>query len=147
MPSLPVLSKVRRLADRRSSATSHGPSERSEKDATERRWLASEFTGIPTVHCDKLSNVADSSIRRDEHCGPVPDSAWAADGDTRRSKGRVQIFNATRPGGLDGWTMDAAQYELLRSHILDMIDDEAGSDGTITLKNVVNVAQDRFCRR
>lgn len=88
--------------------------------------------------------MADGSIVRDEHCGPVPDSAWAADHETRLTKGRVQIFNATRPGGLDGWTMDAAQYELMRSHILEMIDDEAGEDGTIALKDVVAAAQDRF---
>ena len=46
--------------------------------------------------------------------------------------GRVEIFNATRPGGLDKWTMDLAQYELIRSHILEVIDDE--EDGIALLK-------------
>ena len=82
--------------------------------------------------------------RRDPHCGPVPDSAWAADAESRRERGRVEIFNATRPGGLDGWTMDLAQYDLLRSHILEMVDDHAADDGTILLKDVVEAAQDRF---
>ena len=50
--------------------------------------------------------------------GPVPDEAWDADGAARR-RGRVAIFNATGSGGLDGWTMDAAQYALMREHILD----------------------------
>ena len=51
------------------------------------------------------------------HSVPVPASAWQAE-DLARSRGRVEIFSATRPGGLDGWTMDVTQYELLRSHIL-----------------------------
>ncbi|MEM7272573.1 MAG: hypothetical protein AAF547_05785 [Actinomycetota bacterium] len=83
-------------------------------------------------------------IARDEHSGPVPDDAWAADAEARATKGRVEIFNATRPGGMDGWTMDQAQYELMRTHILDMIDDEADADGTILLKDVVAAAQDRY---
>jgi hypothetical protein len=88
--------------------------------------------------------VTSGPIRRDEHCGPVPDAAWAADAESRRTKGRVEIFNATRPGGLDGWTMDVAQYELMRAHILHMIDDESDDDGSIALKDVVASAQDRF---
>ena len=56
----------------------------------------------------------------DPHAGPVPPGAWAAD-DTARRRGRVEIFNATRPGGLDGWTMDLLQYELVREHILDVL--------------------------
>lgn len=54
------------------------------------------------------------------------------------------MFNATRPDGLDGWTMDQAQYELMRSHILDMVDEQAGPDGTIALREVVDAAQDRY---
>lgn len=88
--------------------------------------------------------MADESIRRDAHCGPVPDSAWAADAEVRRTRGRVEMFNATRPGGLDGWTMDLAQYELVRAHILEMIDAEADDDGTIRLQDVVAAAQDRY---
>ncbi len=98
----------------------------------------------PGIERRNTQFVVDSSIVRDEHCGPVPDGAWAADSETRRAKGRVQIFNATRPGGLDGWTMDIVQYELIRAHILEMIDDEADDDGTIALKAVVAAAQDRL---
>jgi hypothetical protein len=32
----------------------------------------------------------------------------------------------------------------MRAHILEMIDDGSGNDGTISLKNVVAAAQDRF---
>lgn len=83
-------------------------------------------------------------IERDPHAGPVPDDAWDADAVARQERGRVEIFNATRPRGLDGWTMDLAQYEAMRTHILDMIDDEADDDGTIRLQLVVDAAQDRF---
>lgn len=44
---------------------------------------------------------------RDPHSGTVPASAWEAD-ERARARGRVEMFNATRPGGLDGWTMDLA---------------------------------------
>ena len=73
----------------------------------------------------------------------MPESAWAADTEARK-RGRVEIFNASRPGGMDNWTMDERQYELMRSHILEMIDDEADEDGTILLKRVVDAAQDRY---
>ena len=56
----------------------------------------------------------------------------------------MQIFNATRPEGLDGWTMDEQQYELMRTHILDMIDQHAAEDGTIALRAVVDAAQERY---
>jgi hypothetical protein len=70
--------------------------------------------------------------------------AWAAD-DAARRRGRVAIFNATRPDGLDGgWTMDEKIYELMRTHILAMIDEEADPDGTIALKFVVEEAQRRY---
>ncbi len=86
--------------------------------------------------------VAD--IERDEHAGPVPDSAWHADAESRAEKGRVEIFNATRPGGLDGWTMDQDQYQAVHDLILEMLDDHADPDGTIKLQAVVNAAQDRY---
>ena len=79
----------------------------------------------------------------DPHSGPVPARAWDADR-TARERGRVAMFNATRPDGLDGWTMDAAQYALMRDHILDAIDDNAGPDGSVALRLVVDTAQDRF---
>lgn len=81
---------------------------------------------------------------RDPHAGPVPDEAWAADALARSERGRVEIFNATRPGGLDGWTMDEAQYEAVRSVILETIDAEADDDGTIALKDVVAATQARL---
>jgi hypothetical protein len=73
----------------------------------------------------------------------VSDRAWDADR-AARDRGRVAIFNATRPDGLDGWTMDAAQYALMRDHILEMIDDHAGPDGSVALRLVVDAAQDRY---
>jgi hypothetical protein len=73
----------------------------------------------------------------------VSDRAWDA-ARAARDRGRVAIFNATRPDGLDGWTMDAAQYALMRDHILDMIDDHAGPDGSVALREVVDAAQDRY---
>ena len=54
------------------------------------------------------------------------------------------MFNAGRPGGLDGWTMDAEQYALMRTHILGMLAEEAGDDGTVLLKDLVAAAQGRF---
>ena len=77
-----------------------------------------------------------ADIERDEHAGPVPETAWHADAESRADKGRVEIFNATRPGGLDGWTMDQDQYEAVRELILEMIDDHAADDGTIRLQTV-----------
>lgn len=82
-------------------------------------------------------------MKRDPHSGPVREEAWHADA-LARAQGRVQIFNATRPDGLDGWTMDAQQYELMRVHILGMIDEHADQDGTIALRDVVDAAQERY---
>jgi hypothetical protein len=77
---------------------------------------------------------------RDPHAGPVSDAAWAVDAEAR-TRGRVAIFNATRPNGLDGWTMDARQYELMRTHILAMIDEKGDRDEGILVKDVVEAAQ------
>lgn len=82
-------------------------------------------------------------MEHDPHSGPVPEQARHADA-LARERGRVQIFNATRPDGLDGWTMDEQQYELMRAHILDMIDEHAAADGTIALRDVVDAAQERY---
>lgn len=68
----------------------------------------------------------------------MPESAWAADEEARR-RGRVQMFNATRPGGLDGWTMDTEQYALLRALVLEMVDDDG-----VLLKDLVAAAQARY---
>ena len=81
---------------------------------------------------------------RDPHAGPVPEEAWALDAATRRSTGRVQIFNATRPGGLDGWTMDAAQYQAVHDLILEILDRDARDDGSLALQRVVVEIQDRL---
>jgi hypothetical protein len=77
------------------------------------------------------------------HSGPVPRTAWDADA-AARARGRVEMFNATRPGGLDGWTMDLRQYELVRGHVLDTLDDLAGPDGWVLLRDVVATAQERY---
>jgi hypothetical protein len=80
---------------------------------------------------------------RDPHFGPVPDAAWAADAASRK-RGRVELFNATRPGGMDKWKMDLRQYELMRNHILEMIDEESDEDGSNLLNDVVAAAQERY---
>jgi hypothetical protein len=83
-------------------------------------------------------------MRRDPHCGPAPEAAWAADA-AARARGRVAIFNAERPDGLDGgWTMDERIWELMRRHILDSIDELADDSGTVALKVVVDLAQERY---
>jgi hypothetical protein len=57
----------------------------------------------------------------------------------------VAIFNAVRPDGLDGgWTMDERIWELMRRHILETVDDLADADGTVALKVVVDLAQERY---
>lgn len=81
---------------------------------------------------------------RDPHSGPVPSEAWDQDAATRERSGRVEIFNATRPGGLDGWTMDAAQYQAVHDLILEVIDADADDDGTVALQHVVTVVQERL---
>ena len=82
-------------------------------------------------------------IERDPHSGPVPDEAWEADAEVRK-RGRVLMFNAIKDGGVENWTMDEAQYELMRGHILEMIDGASDDDGSILLKDVVRVAQERY---
>ena len=87
--------------------------------------------------------MAKATPSRDPHSGPVPEEAWARDAETRRRTGRVEIFNATRPGGLDGWTMDAGQYQAVHDLILQIIDDDAQPDGTVRLQHVVDTIQHR----
>lgn len=82
-------------------------------------------------------------MTKDPHSAPIPDSAWLAD-DLARERGRVEIFNATRPGGLDGWTMDLKQYELVRAHILEVLASPSRADGTVLLKDVVASTQDHL---
>lgn len=80
-------------------------------------------------------------FERDPHCGPVPAAALEADRRARRDRGRAEILNATRPGGMDGWTMDLRQYELLRRLILDEI---ARTRDGVLLKDLVTTAQERL---
>jgi hypothetical protein len=56
----------------------------------------------------------------------------------------VEIFNATRPGGLDGWTMDLRQYQAVHDLILEVIDDDADDAGTVALQHVVDTIQSRL---
>lgn len=84
------------------------------------------------------------AFERDSHAGPVPPGAYRADAEARRAEGRVQVFNATRPSGLDGWTMDLAQYQAIRDHILGMLEHESDDDGTLLSMDVVAAAHDRF---
>lgn len=77
------------------------------------------------------------------HAGPVPPSAWDLDAQDRE-RGRVRMFNATLPGGVETWTMDLTQYEVVATFIVDMIDEEADPDGTIRLQAIVDAANDRL---
>ncbi|MGQ7295579.1 DUF6958 family protein [Quadrisphaera sp. KR29] len=81
-----------------------------------------------------MSEPAQDTWDDDVARGLVPPSAWAAD-EQARARGRVAVFNAGRPGGLDGWTMDARQYAALRELILEVLA-EAGPDGVL-LKDLV----------
>lgn len=76
----------------------------------------------------------------DPHSGPVTARAWEEDA-RARERGRVQMFNATRPDGLDGWTIALEQYELLVELILNTIDAFAADDGTVPLQVLVDEAQ------
>lgn len=89
-----------------------------------------------------MSSADRPPATRDPHSGPVPEAAWHAD-QLARARGRVAIFNATRPDGLDGWTMDLAQYTVLRELILDTLADHPEG---VLLKDLVATAQDRFGR-
>lgn len=83
----------------------------------------------------------DTNMHRDPHSGPVPKEALEADDASRADRGRVTILNATRPGGVDGWTMDLAQYEAVRLELLRILDNEAGPDETVALQRVVDAIQ------
>lgn len=90
-----------------------------------------------------MASEESREVSRDRHSGPVPEAAWHADA-IARERGRVEMFNATRPGGLDGWTMDVGQYELMRAHILDTIDDAESVDGSVPLREIVESAQQKY---
>ncbi|MGC0369244.1 DUF6958 family protein [Microbacterium sp. SLBN-111] len=82
-------------------------------------------------------------MMRDPHSGPVSERAWREDA-LARERGRVQMFNATRPDGLDGWTISLEQYELLVTVILETVDAFAGPDGSVPLQVIVDAAQRRL---
>lgn len=95
------------------------------------------------MHSTNEIAVRPLEIATDPHAGPVPASALKADAATRES-GRVQMLNATQPGGLDGWTLDLPRYDLLRTVVLDAIDGQSDDDGVVTLPEIVALAQERF---
>lgn len=82
-------------------------------------------------------------MERDPDCGAVPGAAWAA-GAAARARGRVAVVDAQRPDGRDGgWTMDERIWTLMRTHVLATIDELADAAGTVALKDVVALAQER----
>jgi len=87
--------------------------------------------------------VSDETWVPDPHCGPVDGRAWDADAEAR-AIGRVEIFNATRPDGLDGWTMSVERYSFLREHILDAIDRGVAKSQRVQLGEVIQAAKDRY---
>ena len=103
--------------------------------------------GPPPAQSPRRAGATDAvdhdAVSPDTHSAPVPDSAWDAD-EIARARGRVEIFNATRPGGLDGWTMDLQQYDLVRSHILEVLARPTGPDSTVLLQHLVASTQDHL---
>lgn len=95
------------------------------------------------MHRTSETAVSAPTRARDPLAGPVPESALRADAATR-DRGRVQMLNASQPGGLDGWTLDLPRYELLRDVIFETIDDLGEDDGAVALPDVVARAQERF---
>lgn len=95
------------------------------------------------MHSTNETIVRPLELTRDPHAGPVPAAALRADAATRTS-GRVQMLNASQPGGLDGWTLDLPRYELLREVLFDTIDDLADDDGAVALPVIVERATTRF---
>lgn len=54
------------------------------------------------------------------------------------------MLNGSLEGGMEDWTLDLEQYELVRDLILSSIEDFADDDGTIALKGIIDIAQDRL---
>ena len=54
------------------------------------------------------------------------------------------MLNGSLEGGMEDWTLDLEQYELVRDLIVASIEDFADEDGTIALKDLIEIAQDRF---
>ncbi|MFJ4038589.1 DUF6958 family protein [Microbacterium sp. NPDC090007] len=70
----------------------------------------------------------------------MSERAWREDAEAR-ARGRVQMFNSTRPDGLDGWTVALEQYDALVAAILGAVDAFAADDGSVPLKTVVEEVQ------
>lgn len=79
----------------------------------------------------------------DPYAGPVSDRAWQEDA-LARERGRVQMFNATRPDGLDGWTIALEQYDLLVAAITEVVDTFAEDDGSVKLQLIVDLVQQKL---
>lgn len=79
-------------------------------------------------------------LMSDPRSSTVGDRAWAEDA-LARERGRVQMFNASRPDGLDGWTIALEQYDLLVDRILQTVDAFAGADGSVALQVIVEETQ------
>lgn len=95
------------------------------------------------MHSTNETIVRPLEVTRDPLAGPVPAAALRADAATRAS-GRVQMLNASQPGGLDGWTLDLPRYELLTEILFDAIDEQADDDGAVALPVVVERATARL---
>ncbi len=54
------------------------------------------------------------------------------------------MLNGSLEGGMEDWTLDLEQYELVRNLILTSIEEFADDDGTIALKAIIDIAQDRL---
>ena len=58
--------------------------------------------------------------------------------------GRVEFFNATCPGRPRRLDQDLRQYELMHAYIVAVIDDHAGGDGSVALREIADAAHYRY---
>lgn len=75
----------------------------------------------------------------------VPEAAFESDR-MDRERGRVRMLNGALEGGREDWTMDLVQYDLVRDLIHEAFDDHADADGTLLLKDLVAISQERLGR-
>lgn len=73
----------------------------------------------------------------------VPPEAFEQDR-RDRERGRVRMLNGALEGGMEDWTLAAEQYDLVRDLILDTIEDLADDEGSVALKDIIEIAQDRL---
>jgi hypothetical protein len=88
----------------------------------------------------KPSDFEETAVSTPPPASGVSARAWQED-TAARQRGRVQMFNASRPDGLDGWTIALEQYDLLVEVILGTIDALAADDGSVRLQLIVDEAQ------